>query len=402
MSSYKSGNVVIRFWDLALREHARYNKAGVYDEPLSSFFRNVDTSSGNITEHPLGDGKTKIQTLKARESVVGGLLKGPLGELFDNRQLITDVSGSGNNWVVGNRTYGSKYHDQIVDTVRRSAESCDHLQSFFMMHSMGGGTGSGVGTRILEILRDEYPDVHRFSVVVYPSEKDDVITSPYNCVLAHRELTENADCVLPIENQALSDICGKAVASQSKHTSSSARQCSSITKDKPFDEMNNVVANLLLALTSASRFEGSLNVDLNEITMNLVPFPRLHYLVTITKCAYQCYLLPHRLDQSFSDAFSPEYQLIKANPKHGLYLACALLLRGQVNVSDVRRNIERLRSSLRFVHWNQDGWKTGALQSALSAQGTLASFSGGRGSGGRPVHRMWGVSLFSHSAVQFS
>ena len=41
--------------------------------------------------------------------------------------------------VVGNRTYGSKYHDQIVDTVRRSAESCDHLQSFFMMHSMGGG-----------------------------------------------------------------------------------------------------------------------------------------------------------------------------------------------------------------------------------------------------------------------
>ena len=32
------------------------------------------------------------------ESVVGGLLKGPLGELFDNRQLITDVSGSGNNW----------------------------------------------------------------------------------------------------------------------------------------------------------------------------------------------------------------------------------------------------------------------------------------------------------------
>eukprot|EP00731_Ephydatia_muelleri_P016982 Em0010g80a len=301
------------------------------------------TSSGNITEHPLGDGKTKIQTLKARavlvdmeESVVGGLLKGPLGELFDNRQLITDVSGSGNNWVVGNRTYGSKYHDQIVDTVRRSAESCDHLQSFFMMHSMGGGTGSGVGTRILEILRDEYPDVHRFSVVVYPSERmmslllritgqhcgpySMSVTELHISVLAHRELTENADCVLPIENQALSDICGKAVASQSKHTSSSARQCSSITKDKPFDEMNNVVANLLLALTSASRFEGSLNVDLNEITMNLVPFPRLHYLVSSLLPLYSVkdVALPlHRLDQSFSDAFSPEYQLIKANPKHG-------------------------------------------------------------------------------------
>ena len=44
---------------------------------------------------------------------------------------------------------------------------------------------------------------------------------------------------------------------------------------------------------------------------------------------------------------------------HSSYLACALMLRGKVNVSDVRRNIERLQSSLHFVHWNQQGWKTG-------------------------------------------
>lgn len=31
---------------------------------------------------------------------------------------------------------------------------------------------------------------------------------------------------------------------------------------------------------SSARFEGSLNMDLNEISMNLVPFPRLHYLVS--------------------------------------------------------------------------------------------------------------------------
>ena len=28
------------------------------------------------------------------------------------------------------------------------------------------------------------------------------------------------------------------------------------------------------------RFEGSLNVDMNEITMNLVPFPKLKFLVS--------------------------------------------------------------------------------------------------------------------------
>ena len=34
------------------------------------------------------------------EGVVSELLRGPLSEVFDHRQLITDVSGSGNNWSV--------------------------------------------------------------------------------------------------------------------------------------------------------------------------------------------------------------------------------------------------------------------------------------------------------------
>ncbi len=41
----------------------------------------------------------------------------------------------------------------------------------------------------------------RFVTAVYPSLDDDVITSPYNSVLAMRQLTDNADCVLPVENQ---------------------------------------------------------------------------------------------------------------------------------------------------------------------------------------------------------
>ncbi len=48
--------------------------------------------------------------------------------------------------------------------------------------------------------------LHRFVTAVYPSLDDDVITSPYNSVLAMRQLTENADCVLPVENQVYCSI----------------------------------------------------------------------------------------------------------------------------------------------------------------------------------------------------
>lgn len=36
------------------------------------------------------------------EGVVSEMMQGPLGEVFDCRQLLTDVSGSGNNWYLKN------------------------------------------------------------------------------------------------------------------------------------------------------------------------------------------------------------------------------------------------------------------------------------------------------------
>lgn len=353
-----------RFWDLALREHAAHNKSGVYDESLGSFFRNVDNRYDDLPSVG-GDVKTKIRSLKARavlvdmeESVVNELIKGSVGELFDHRQQITDVSGCGNNWAVGNKVYGTQYRSSIVESVRRAAEQCDCLQCFFLIHSMGGGTGSGVGTSILSVLEDEFPEIYRFVTAVYPSHDDDVVTSPYNSVLAMHQLTEHADCVLPIENQALHDICNK----MTQAGGTVKVKGHSGEGEKPFDRMNNIVANLLLNLTSSSRFEGTLNVDLNEISTNLVPFPRLHYLVASQTPLYSVadmHLPPRRLDQMFTDAFSRDHQLIKADPKNGMYLACGLICRGNLHVSDIRRNIDRLRPSLRFIHWNTDGWKTG-------------------------------------------
>ncbi|XP_055871361.1 tubulin epsilon chain-like isoform X2 [Biomphalaria glabrata] len=383
-----------RFWDLALREYAQVNKDGVYDDSIGSFFRNVDSRHEDPANIPLGEGKGKIKSLKARavlvdmeEGVVSELMKGPLGEVFDCRQLLTDVSGSGNNWATGHKMYGSQYKEQLSEAVRRAAEFCDCLQCFFVIHSMGGGTGSGVGTRILNLLEDDYPDVYRFVTAVYPSAEDDVITSPYNSVLAMRELTNHADCVLPIENQALVDIVNKITQAlpptksgkRVYGVSPAVKPDSALTtgtavgspEEKPFDKMNNLVANLLLNLTSSARFEGSLNIDLNEITMNLVPFPKMHYLVasqTPLYCMADVKVPPRRLDQMFSDAFAKDHQMLKVDPKHSLYLACALMVRGNVELSDIRRNIDRLKPNLNFVHWNEEGWKTGLCSVAPVGQ----------------------------------
>ena len=331
----------------------------------------MDTRVNPPLSLPAGGGP--IAALKARsvlidmeEGVINSLSQGPLGDLFDAEQKVTSVSGSGNNWAVGHYNYGARYHEEISETLRKAAEHCDCLQSFLVMHSMGGGTGSGLGTYVLTLLADEYPEVFRFVTAVFPSVDDDVVTSPYNSILALHKLTEHAHCVLPVENQALAEICARINKGSQLSGTKAAKAGTGLSETgkarSPWDSMNNIVAHMLLHMTSSSRFDGSLNVDVNEITMNLVPFPSLHYILSGLSPLYalaDVSLPPRRLDQMFTDAVSLECQLTKADPKRGTYLACALMLRGNVAISDVRRNITRLQSTLNFVPWNREGWKVG-------------------------------------------
>ena len=103
--------------------------------------------------------------------------------------------------------------------VRLSVEECSSIQSFFMLHSLGGGTGSGFGSKILESLEDTFPKITRFACSVFTNDDDDVITSPYNALLSASKLIEHADCVFPVDNQALIDICNHIDANKKKTAS---------------------------------------------------------------------------------------------------------------------------------------------------------------------------------------
>ena len=42
-----------------------------------------------------------------------------------------------------------------------------------------------------------------------------------------------------------------------------------------------MIAQIISSITASLRFDGALNVDLNEFQTNLVPYPRIHFpLVT--------------------------------------------------------------------------------------------------------------------------
>ena len=95
---------------------------------------------------------------------------GPFGQIFKPETFVFGQSGAGNNWAKGHYTEGAELVDSVLDVVRKEAEGCDCLQGFQLTHSLGGGTGSGMGTLLISKIREEYPDriMNTFSVVPSP------------------------------------------------------------------------------------------------------------------------------------------------------------------------------------------------------------------------------------------
>ena len=82
------------------------------------------------------------------------------------------------------------------------------LTGFQVCHSLGGGTGSGMGTLLISKIREEYPDRMMLTFSVFPSPKvSDTVVEPYNATLSVHQLVENADECMVLDNEALYDIC---------------------------------------------------------------------------------------------------------------------------------------------------------------------------------------------------
>ncbi|KAJ8665318.1 hypothetical protein QAD02_006980 [Eretmocerus hayati] len=285
------------FWPLVLHEYGVVTKASGVDllkfhrshhenrkelsDAFSSFFH-IPKSNGYdssslcklISDLETAHVKARAVLIDMEDSVVGRFRHGPLRNLFDQTCTVTNYPGSGNNWAVGYYTHGIEYHSKIENAIRLAVEKCDCLHGFLVMNSLGGGTGSGLGTATLKLLDDCYPHVDRFVLCIYPASTQDVVTVPYNVLLSTRELIEHATCVFPTENRALQDMCNIHLHSKKENVDQEKYNASCL----PYQDMNSIIVNMLLHLTSGSRFPGSLNTDMNELATNLVAHPQLHYI----------------------------------------------------------------------------------------------------------------------------
>lgn len=76
-----------------------------------------------------------------------------------------------------------------------------------LMHSIAGGTGSGLGSFLLERLNDKFPKKLIQTYSVFPNAQEgDVVVQPYNSMLTLKRLVNHADSVVVLDNGALARI----------------------------------------------------------------------------------------------------------------------------------------------------------------------------------------------------
>jgi len=287
--------------------------------------------------------------LDLEPTVIDEVRTGSYRRLFHPNQLITGKEDAANNYARGHYTIGREVVDLCLDRIRLLADQCMGLQGFMIFHSVGGGTGSGFGSLLLERLSVEYGKKSKLDFCIYPSPQISTsVVEPYNAILSTHALLEHTDVSFVLDNEATYDICRR-----------------NLNIEQPsYTNLNRLVAQLVSSLTASLRFDGSLNVDLNEFQTNGVPYPRIHFML----CSYAPIISVERAfheKNSVADLtnsiFEPSNMMAKCDPRHGKYMSCSVLYRGDVTPADVTASISVIKTkrTIQFVDWSPTGFKCG-------------------------------------------
>ncbi|KAF9539093.1 beta-tubulin [Linnemannia elongata] len=333
-----------KFWEVISDEHG-IDKTGVYNGDSDLQLERI-----NVYYNEANGGKyvPRAVLVDLEPGTIDAVRTGPFGELFRPDNYIFGQSGAGNNWAKGHYTEGAELVDSVLDVVRKEAESCDCLQGFQITHSLGGGTGAGMGTLLISKIREEYPDRMMCTFSVMPSPKvSDTVVEPYNATLSVHQLVENSDETFCIDNEALYDICFRTL----KLTAPS------------YGDLNHLVSVVMSGITTSLRFPGQLNADLRKLAVNLVPFPRLHFfmvgfapLTAVNTASFRALTVPELTQQMF-DA---KNMMAASDPRHGRYLTVAAMFRGRMSTKEVDEQMLNVQSknSSYFVEWIPNNVKT--------------------------------------------
>ncbi|CAC5389692.1 tubulin gamma-1 chain isoform X1 [Mytilus californianus] len=371
------GNQIgMEFWKQLCSEH------GISPEGILEDFATEGTDRKDVFFYQADDEHyiPRAVLLDLEPRVINSIMNSPYANLYnpENVYLSKHGGGAGNNWASG-YTQAEKLYEEIFDIIDREADGSDSLEGFVLCHSIAGGTGSGMGSYLLERLNDRFPKklIQTYSVFPNLDEISDVVVQPYNSLLTLKRLTQNADCVVVLDNTAL-----HRIAADRLHI------------DTPsFAQINQLVSTVMSTSTTTLRYPGYMNNDLIGLIASLIPTPRLHYLMTgytpLTTAAQVASVRKTTVLDVMRRLLQPKNMMV-STPVHRqanhCYISILNIIQGEVDPTQVHKSLQRIRERklAQFIPWGP-----ASIQVALSRKSPYI----------QTANRVSGLMLANHTSI---
>ncbi|KAI3406682.2 TUB4 [Candida oxycetoniae] len=282
-----------------------------------------------------------------------------------NVHLSEQGNGAANNWANGYR-YGQEHIEEIVNLIDREVDKCDNLSQFQLIHSVAGGTGAGVGSKILEVLQDRYTNKKLITTVsVFPSndKTSDVVVQPYNTVLTLQRLIECSDATFVFHNDALNNI-ENLISNQ--NASFSRQELSNggvigIGKGKRggalFQGANKLIASVMASISNPIRFPGYMYSSIESIMSSMVPTPDLKFLTSsiapFNNFSNHKYINEYDMFLELSDDRYKSVIIPSTSGSDVSYISLMNYLISPTNLDrkEIRKGILKIQSRTNFPPW---------------------------------------------------
>lgn len=369
------GNQIgMEFWKLLCAEHG-INQRGILEEYAAAgddrkdvFFYQADD------EHYI----PRALLLDLEPRVINSIQSSDYAELYNPENIFVskEGGGAGNNWAKG-FSNAEKVQDEIFDMIDREADGSDSLEGFVLIHSIAGGTGSGMGSYMLENINERYAKKLIQTYSVFPmlsTETSDVVVQPYNSVLTLKRLTLNADCVVVLDNTALNRIAMDRLK----------------LTNPTFAQINSLVSTVMAASTTTLRYPGYMNNDLIGMLASLIPTPRCHFLMTgytpLTIDRTTATIRKTTVLDVMRRLLHTKNIMVSCTTRRGVYISILNIIQGEVDPTQVHKSLQRIRERklAKFITWGP-----ASIQVALSRQSPYIQHA----------HKVNGLMMANHTGI---
>ncbi|EGV64739.1 gamma-tubulin [Yamadazyma tenuis] len=280
--------------------------------------------------------------------------------MFNPRNIHLSETGDGaaNNWSRG-YAYGTQHVEELLEIIDRESDRCENLSTFQVIHSVAGGTGSGVGSYLLEELNDRFGAKKLITTSsIFPSSEktSDVIVQPYNTLLTLDRLIDCSDWTTVFDNDSLNkiqnDVFGLSQTSDLQFENS----------NNAFNTTNKLISYVIASISNPIRFPGYMYTSYESILSSLIPVPELKFLsASIAPFAdlsafHSGSSKPHLSNMNEYDLIlellDDKYKMNKIGTTKPKYISMFTYLIGSdLNQDEIRKGKLKALKRLEFVPW---------------------------------------------------